>query len=115
LLASNEKKISVQTKNRIDGLERKLNEVYKPGLGEFMSGIQVHHAKLWFAGKNQNWKLADFEVNELKEALLGIKKYCSDRTEIREIDMMDQPMESINTAIQQRDFLGFKRREAIFY
>lgn len=26
------------------------------GLGEFMSGIQVHHAKLYFAGSAGNWK-----------------------------------------------------------
>jgi hypothetical protein len=38
---------------QVDSLQNKLNNSYKPGLGEFMSGIQVHHAKLWFAGINQ--------------------------------------------------------------
>jgi len=95
--------------SRIDSLEKRLAEVYKPGLGEFMSEIQVHHAKLWFAGQNQNWKLADFEVNEIKEALSGIKTYCSDRAETKEIGMMDQPMDSMNNAIQRKDFLNFKR------
>ena len=35
-----------------------------PGFEEFMSNIQAHHAKLWFAGQNHNWKLADFEIHE---------------------------------------------------
>lgn len=43
--------------NRIDSLEQKLANTYKPGFGEFMSGIQAHHSKLWFAGQNENWNL----------------------------------------------------------
>jgi hypothetical protein len=42
---------------------------YVPGLGEFMSSAQVHHAKLWFAGTQGNWQLADFELDEIKETL----------------------------------------------
>src|SRR5664279_1668764 len=60
--------------NRIDELEVKLKDTYKPGFGEFMSGIQAHHAKLWFAGQNQNWKLANFEIHEIMEAIDDIKK-----------------------------------------
>lgn len=52
--------------NRIDSLEAILADTYKPGFGDFMSSIQVHHNKLWFAGQNQNWKLADFEVHVVK-------------------------------------------------
>ena len=48
-----------ELKSRMDSLEQKLSDSYKPGLGEFMFNIQVHHAKLWFAGQNQNWKLAE--------------------------------------------------------
>jgi hypothetical protein len=45
--------------NRIDSLEQKLNETYKPGFGEFMSNIQVHHEKLWFAGRTRtgSWQI----------------------------------------------------------
>ena len=48
---------------------------YTPGLGEFMSGIQVHHEKLWFAGKAGNWQLADFETGEIRETIDDIQKY----------------------------------------
>ena len=40
---------------KIDSLQRRLDDAYRPGLGEFMSGIQVHHAKLWFAGNAQKF------------------------------------------------------------
>jgi hypothetical protein len=44
-------------------------EPYKPGLGEFMTATQLRHAKLWFAGKDHNWDLAAFEIDEIKEGL----------------------------------------------
>ncbi|HVX51453.1 MAG TPA: hypothetical protein VHB48_14915, partial [Chitinophagaceae bacterium] len=43
---------------KIDSLQKQLDSAYKPGLGEFMGGIQMHHAKLYFAGQSGNWKLA---------------------------------------------------------
>ena len=47
-------------------------EAYHPELGEQMLGIQIRHARLWFAGEAQNWNLAAFEVQELKEAFDGV-------------------------------------------
>src|ERR1700747_1670747 len=74
-----------QLQARIDSLQQKLNNTYKPGLGEFMLGIQEHHAKLWFAGINKNWALADFEVHEIGETVDDIKQYCTDRPEVKSI------------------------------
>ena len=42
---------------------------YEPGLGEFMTATQLRHAKLWFAGKQKNWDLAAYEIDEIKEGL----------------------------------------------
>src|SRR5436305_11998527 len=47
---------------------------YVPGLGELMAGQQVRHAKLWFAGENENWRLAAYEVDELKEGFGDVVK-----------------------------------------
>jgi hypothetical protein len=44
-------------------------ESYEPGLGEFMTATQLRHAKLWFAGKQKNWDLAAYEIDEIKEGL----------------------------------------------
>jgi hypothetical protein len=92
----------------IDSLQKQLAETYKPGFGEFMSGIQTHHAKLWFAGQNQNWLLADFEVHEIKESLDAIQKYCSERPEMKAIGMINPSIDSVNNAIQQKNFQLFK-------
>jgi hypothetical protein len=44
-------------------------EPYAPGLGEFMTATQLRHAKLWFAGKQHNWDLAAYEIDEITEGL----------------------------------------------
>lgn len=85
--------------NRIDDLETKHAATYKPGFGEFMSSIQAHHAKLWFAGQRQNWKLADFEIHELMEAIENIKNYQTERNESKEIGMISPALDSVNKAI----------------
>lgn len=82
---------------------------YKPGFGEFMSGIQVHHAKLWFAGINQNWPLADFEINEIKESIDDLKLYQQERTETKHLNMIDGPLDSVATSISNKDEAGFKK------
>jgi len=46
---------------------------YQPGLGEFMTATQLRHAKLWFAGKQRNWELAAFEIDEIREGLEDAK------------------------------------------
>lgn len=94
---------------QIDSLQNKLNNSYKPGLGEFMSNIQVHHAKLWFAGINSNWKLADFEINEIRETLDDIQKFSVDRPEVKSIKMIDPAIDSVSHAIKRQDSHLFKR------
>lgn len=68
-----------------------------------MSNIQVHHNKLWFAGQNENWELADFEINEINENLYDIKKYCKDRPETNSIGMIEKPLQDIMNAIQKKN------------
>jgi hypothetical protein len=94
---------------RVDSLQLKLDAAYKPGLGEFMSGIQVHHAKLWFAGSAENWKLADFEVGEIKETLDDVEKYCSDRPEVSSLPMIRPAVDSVSAAIGAGNLPAFNR------
>jgi hypothetical protein len=92
---------------RVDSLERKIQQTYKPGFGEFMSSVQVHHNKLWFAAQNKNWKLADFEVHEIMEALDDIRKYETDRKESQMIGIINPVLDSVNAAIQQQNIISF--------
>lgn len=94
--------------SRIDSLQNQLNSSYKPGFGEFMSSVQVHHNKLWFAGINQNWKLADFEVGEIQESMDGIGKYCKDRPETQSLPMINPALDAIRKAIRQQNNTAFK-------
>jgi len=42
---------------------------YVPGLGDLMGSVQVQHGKLWFAGSQQNWPLAVYTVDAIKEGI----------------------------------------------
>src|SRR5437764_2443466 len=92
--------------NRIDSLEK---NNYKPGFGEFMTNIQIHHAKLWFAGINENWNLADFEIGEIKESLEAITKYETERKESRVLSMIYPAIDSVNNSIQLKNVSSFKK------
>ena len=95
-------------KARIDSLEKRVANSYKPGFGEFMSGIQVHHAKLWFAGINDNWELAGFEVHEIMEALDDLQKFQPERKEIKLLPMLNPALDSLNAAIEHKNITAFK-------
>ena len=94
--------------SRIDSLESKLADTYKPGFGEFMSAIQAHHAKLWYAGENQNWKLAAFEMDEIRETFDDVKKYETDRSETQLISMINPPLDSVTSAINLKNLTQFE-------
>jgi len=106
-IACNQHTDNSKLQSRIDSLEKKLATTYKPGFGEFMSSIQVHHAKLWFAGKNQNWELADFEMHEIGEALDAIREYQAEREESKKVDMLKPALDAVNDAIQKKDSMLF--------
>ena len=100
---------NIVLQNRVDSLETQLAQTYKPGFGEFMSAIQSHHTKLWFAGLHSNWELADFEIHELIEIFDDIQNYETDRMESRSIPIIYAPLDSINFAIQQKKQKLFQR------
>ena len=109
LAACNQPNTDVKSmQSQIDSLQRKLNQGYKPGLGEFMLGMQIHHGKLWFAGNAGNWSLSDFETKELREAIDDIQSYCSDRPEVVSIPMIKPALDSMDTAISYKSISRFK-------
>ena len=104
---------TIQLQAKIDTLQAQLDKTYKPGLGEFMTGIQLHHAKLWFAGLNQNWPLADFEIHEIGEALDDINEFCKDRPEVKSIGMLKSSIDSVADAINHKNLESFKNNFSI--
>jgi hypothetical protein len=73
-----------------------------------MNSIQLHHAKLWFAGTNNNWPLAEFELQELVEIKDDISTYCNDRSEVKALPMIVAPLDSLTTAVNSKDSFLFK-------
>ena len=67
---------STDDRAEIAALKKEIAELkksaYHPELGEQMLSIQIRHARLWFAGQAQNWLLAAFELQEIKEAFEAV-------------------------------------------
>ena len=108
LLACNQPNNESKLLSRIDSLEKKLANTYSPGLGEFMNGIQAHHAKLWYAWENKNWKLAEFEVEEILELVEDIQKYKADRKETKLMNMVNPSLDKVKLAIDNKNLISFK-------
>jgi hypothetical protein len=104
-----------QLKSQIDGLRdqiQKIEKGYKPGFGELMGVIQVHHAKLWFAGTNENWKLVEFEIHEIEETFEKISELHGNRyNDSKLVPALALPfLKSTREAAQNKDLPAFKER-----
>ena len=104
---NNSKTEKMQTE--IDSLKTEVKNTYKPGLGEFMLTEQMHHAKLWFAGINENWNLANFELGEIKETFDNAVKFLPERKETKEIPMIYPALDSLQSSINQKDLKRFTK------
>lgn len=92
--------------------ETKTAEAYVPGLGELMAATQSRHAKLWLAGTNRNWELADYEIDEIREGLLDAAKLNPLFKEIPVGAMINQfatePLTKVEAAIKAKDGKAFR-------
>ncbi|MCF6242653.1 MAG: hypothetical protein L3J74_15070 [Bacteroidales bacterium] len=94
---------------QIDSLKIELAQVYKPGFGFLMTNIQAHHAKLWFAGIHKNWKLAQFEIKEIKEVADEIQEYQKQREETKLMSMIEPALVDLERDIGQKNIQLFKK------
>lgn len=95
--------------NQIDSLKTELDNAYQPGFGDFMGKVQNRHAKLWFAGVNENWELAEFEMHELEEVIEDIRTVYPNREETQSLPIIEPSLETVNNAIKQRDAEAFQK------
>jgi hypothetical protein len=85
---------------------KKLISLSKPGLGELMLDLQIHHNKLWFAGREENWALAKFECDKMLE--VSTQALVTDRPEVKLFKpMLYSHLDSIKKAIKDRDVHEF--------
>lgn len=65
-----------------------------PGLGEYMTTIQLHAGKLWFAAKSANWDLAQYELDELKETMEAAKVLNAEKNGIKISSVLDSVLQT---------------------
>ncbi len=94
-------------RRRTDSLSLAVGQM-KPGLGEYMLSVQMHHNKLWYAGKHANWELASFELGEIGEQLTHARQVNTDRPEIKSLPMLDPFLDSLAMVVKNKDSLGFR-------
>ena len=86
---------------------------YAPGLGEIMSLQQMRHAKLWLAGSQNNWPLADYELDELREGFEDVQKLHPTHEGVPVGAMAKSltaaPLEALGKAIEARDATAFAK------
>lgn len=80
-----------------------------PETAEMMNSIQRYHLKLWFAGQNENWDLADFELHELEEVFEMIEEYKAGKDYIPMIPTIYPAIENLEVAIKAKDKNSFEK------
>jgi hypothetical protein len=84
-----------------------------PGLGEYMTTIQLHAAKLWFAAKAANWELAAYELQELQETMEAVKKLNVEKNGVKISGVLDAVLQTqvaeLNASIKRRNSAEFQK------
>jgi len=81
---------------------------YVPGIGDLMGKLQLHHNKLWFAGVNENWPLAEFALHELEESVEDLQTFHADREELQTLAMILPPLDLMHETIDNQNLEEFK-------
>lgn len=84
-----------------------------PGLGEYMTTIQLHAGKLWFAAKASNWELAAYEIHELEETMEAVKKLNVEKNGVKISNVMDAVLQTqiaqVEKSIKQKNQTEFQK------
>jgi len=87
-------------------------EQSKPGLGEIMGTIHTHHAKLYYSVQNENWDLAAYQLDEIKEGLDQATELHNDfktvKTPLSVLKKMtDEGLSEVDSSIKAKNKKGF--------
>jgi hypothetical protein len=80
---------------------------YVPGLGDLMASLQVQHGKLWFASEQQNWPLAAYAVDAIKEGIADMivlrPRYKRESIVERLTLFTAKPLQDLEEAVEAKD------------
>lgn len=114
ILLALEAYLHFQLKSSVEALDKRVEilEKQSPGLGDYMTTMQLHMGKLWFAGKAANWDLANYELDELKETIEGAQNLHMVINNVKTADVLGSLVDSqvgpLKESIQKHDLLAFK-------
>jgi hypothetical protein len=72
-----------------------------PGLGEYMTTIQLHAGKLWFATKATNWELAGYELDEMKETMEAAENLGDEKNGVKISPVLDSVLKTQVAALEE--------------
>jgi hypothetical protein len=88
-------------------------EAATPGVGDVMSGVQLHFAKLYYAARAKNWGLASFEIDEVKENLekAAILRPFDNGVQLGEMfqGLQQKQFPAMKNAVERQDFKAFQQ------
>ena len=100
--------IAVQIATGRSGVAESGNEQHVPRLADIMSTTQVRHMKLWFAGASSNWKLAAYELRQLKESLVEAASLYPG-IPVNNVTTMAEPVQALADAVETRGTQAFSK------
>jgi hypothetical protein len=76
-----------------------------------MTTMQLHMAKLWFAGKADNWNLAQYELDELRETMEGAQALHAKKNGVDISNVLASVLQisQLGESIDKRNQIGFTR------
>jgi Skp family chaperone for outer membrane proteins len=84
-----------------------------PGLGDYMTTIQLHVGKVWFAAKASNWELAQYELDELKETMEAAKALNVEKNGVKISDVLDSVLQTqvaqVAESIEDKSAVEFQK------
>jgi hypothetical protein len=81
---------------------------YVPALADIMTAVQWRHIKLWFAGKRQNWELANYELRQIKVSLEDAANLYRG-IPVEYVGATVEPIQTIAAAIEAKDGARFAK------
>lgn len=71
----------------------------QPSLGDLMTLAQLRHFKLWYAHKEDNWKLAGYELDQFKSTIERIKKLYPKVSSVAQEGLINEKTEPAMAAL----------------
>ncbi len=100
-----------QAKETANDAAKNVPKAYVPGLEQFMNVILMEHNKLWFAAKARNWRLAEYQLGEIKEVMGDVQDLVPTFKNLPLADMLDavitKEIAALEKSIEAKDYKTF--------